>query len=603
MGFIMSSHFTIFLIWVMALSIMSEPSPSLPEYELNEEDAIHQHGERSNTDDVTILQNKYPSSHLVLEFPKPSQGLTRRKRDWIIPPLSFPENSRGSYPKLLATIRSNYDKEVKIQYSITGSGADQPPVGLFTVNKNNGNMYVTEPLDREKQDKYLLVAHAVAVGSGRAEEPMEIIVKVIDQNDNKPIFTQKSFVGIVPETAQKGFKFMTVTATDLDEPGSYNSDVRYSIIRQEPPQPSPNTFSINSVTGVIMVYATGLDREKCPKYTLTVMAADMEGDGLTTSAVIIIHVVSHTTLLQFEKSLYSVSVPENEVGALVVNMSVSEELHTLPLSTKYRIVDGDPDGAFNISTGAGKLEGIITTAKALDFEKKSSYTLFVTVDYDVQSETHLPTSTATIQIIVKHVNKFPIFDPVEKFIKVSKDLPVGSDLALYTAIAPDTAHQLRYHIDEDPAKWFDINAETGMIKTKHPLDRDSPFVKDGKYRIVILAKIVEIPVTGTGTIVLLLDDVNNNAPTTDECPLKICNLEPNLVRLVVRDRPGLTEPFSVELLDRPSDITTQMDNNGTVVELRFKTLREKRTFDIDLRVIDAGGLYKDHVKVTLYGKP
>lgn len=45
----------------------------------------------------------------------------------------------------------------------------------------------------------------------------------------------------------------------------------------------------------------------------------------------------------------------------------------------------------------------------------------------------------------------------------------------------------RYRMDRDPDKRLDINNETGMIKTKHPLDRESPFVKDGKYRVVILA--------------------------------------------------------------------------------------------------------------------
>ena len=45
----------------------------------------------------------------------------------------------------------------------------------------------------------------------------------------------------------------------------------------------------------------------------------------------------------------------------------------------------------------------------------------------------------------------------------------------------------RYRMDRDPAKWLDINSETGMIKTKHSLDRESPFAKDGKYRVLILA--------------------------------------------------------------------------------------------------------------------
>lgn len=49
-----------------------------------------------------------------------------------------------------------------------------------------------------------LKAHAVAEGSGNAETPMDIIVKVIDQNDNKPTFVQDTFVGEVAENSPKG---------------------------------------------------------------------------------------------------------------------------------------------------------------------------------------------------------------------------------------------------------------------------------------------------------------------------------------------------------------------------------------------------------------
>lgn len=42
------------------------------------------------------------------------------------------------------------------------------------------------------------------MGAGIAEDPMEIIVKVIDMNDNKPVFTQDPFTGTVPEASKPG---------------------------------------------------------------------------------------------------------------------------------------------------------------------------------------------------------------------------------------------------------------------------------------------------------------------------------------------------------------------------------------------------------------
>lgn len=63
----------------------------------------------------------------------------------------------------------------------------------------------------------------------------------------------------------EGFEFMTVNATDADEQGSDNADVRYSIKNQEPPEPSSNMFTINPISGVISVNADGLDREVSPQ--------------------------------------------------------------------------------------------------------------------------------------------------------------------------------------------------------------------------------------------------------------------------------------------------------------------------------------------------
>lgn len=51
-------------------------------------------------------------------------------------------------------------------------------------------------------------AHAVVEGSGSAEPAMPIVVNVLDQNDNKPVFAQAVFLGQVPEASPKGVYFI-----------------------------------------------------------------------------------------------------------------------------------------------------------------------------------------------------------------------------------------------------------------------------------------------------------------------------------------------------------------------------------------------------------
>ena len=47
-------------------------------------------------------------------------------------------------------------------------------------------------------------AHAVAEGTDNAEDPMDIIVNVIDQNDNSPIFEKSTYIGEVAEASPIG---------------------------------------------------------------------------------------------------------------------------------------------------------------------------------------------------------------------------------------------------------------------------------------------------------------------------------------------------------------------------------------------------------------
>ncbi|XP_051980582.1 cadherin-1-like isoform X17 [Xyrauchen texanus] len=548
---------------------------------------------------VTDSNNKAPQ----FEYSSSSFGLKRRNGGWIIPPFNEPENSKGPFPKKLVQIKSDYAKETRMVYSITGEGVDLEPKGLFTIDKFSGNLFVTQKLDREHKASYRLIAHSVGPDLDIKEAPMEVIVNVIDQNDNNPVFTQNPFSGHVPEAAPKDYEFMKVTATDADEPDNDNSDVRYSIISQDPPLPNPNMFDINSVTGGIRVIGTGLDREKYSRYTLVIRAADMAGEGRSTTGTAVITVTdSNDNAPQFEYTTYTASVPENKVGAVVAKMSVTDddEPGSAAWSTKYRIVDGDKNGFFNVSTGPSQLEGIITTAKPLDFEKTKQYILSVIVENDEPFVGSLPTSTATVTVNVEDVNEPPVFIPNEKVIFKPEDLPVDSELVTYTATDPDTgkSQKITYKIANDPAGWLNVNQETGVIKVRSPMDRESNFVKDDKYRAIILAiDNDEFPATGTATLIITLEDVNDNAPSINEGSIKTCNRDPVPVLLSITDKDAYpnSAPFSVETQgDTSKNWTAVMNGTATGIELRLSTPLEPGQYNVTLRVYDQQRLYQDH---------
>ncbi|MGH0157433.1 UNVERIFIED_CONTAM: hypothetical protein FKN15_055932 [Acipenser sinensis] len=161
----------------------------------------------------------------------------------------------------LDSIRSDRDKNRSLRYSVTGPGADQPPTGIFIINPISGELSVTKPLDREQISNFHLRAHAVDLNGNQVENPIDIVINVIDMNDNRPEFLHQIWNGTVPEGSKPGTYVMTVTAIDKDDPNSHNGILRYKILSQNPESPSSNMFTINNQTGDIITVAAGLDRE------------------------------------------------------------------------------------------------------------------------------------------------------------------------------------------------------------------------------------------------------------------------------------------------------------------------------------------------------
>ncbi|XP_042294402.1 B-cadherin-like isoform X2 [Sceloporus undulatus] len=541
-------------------------------------------------------EEEKPNESAVLRFPLAKPGLKRRKRDWVIPPIRVSENERGPFPKKLVQIKSNRDKDTKIFYSITGQGADTPPEGVFIIEKETGWMKVTQPLDREYIDKYHLLSHAVSENGKPVEEPMDIIITVTDQNDNKPQFTQEIFRGSVLEGATPGTSVMEVSATDADDAiESYNGVIAYSIISQVPEEPHKQMFAINRATGAISVIASGLDRERVKEYILTLQAADLDGEGLTNSATAVIEITdANDNAPEFKQQVYSAEVPENEVGLEVVRLAVTDkdEEGSPAWRAKYAIVQGNESGFFSISTDPETNEGILTTAKALDFEVRKQFILQVAVTNEVPFVVKLPTSTATVTVNVRDVNEAPVFEVSVQKAQVSEDIPVGQKIIAYTARDPDRlqTQRIRYSIGNDPAGWLAIHPENGIITTRSPLDRESPLVQNSTYRAIVLAVDDGLPpATGTGTLLLTLEDVNDNGPEPEQREITVCNSkpEPQFLHILDKDLPPNTSPFRAELTHNSEENwAVEMDEKGETAILKLLTPLKQETYDVYLRLFD-----------------
>ncbi|XP_013863505.1 cadherin-2 isoform X2 [Austrofundulus limnaeus] len=534
--------------------------------------------------------------------------LRRAKRDWVIPPINVPENSRGQFPEDLVRIRSDRDKNRVLRYSVTGPGADQPPNGIFIINSISGQLSVTKPLDREDISYFHLRAHAVDMNGNQVENPIDIVINVIDQNDNRPEFTHNVFNGSVPEGSKPGSFVMTVTAVDKDDPKTANGMLRYRILSQNPQSPSSNMFTINNKTGDIITVAAGLDREKVTQYTLIIQATDMEGNptyGLSNTATTVIRITDvNDNPPEFTTDTFFGEVQENRVNVIVANLTVTDkdQPHTPAWGAVYRIIFGDPTGRFSIPTDPTTNEGLLTVVKPIDFEQSRSFMLTIEAENEVPLARgiHQPRRpTATVSVRVLDVNESPEFNPNPKSIKLEEGPAVGLILTSFTAQDPDRfmRQTVRYSKIYDPANWLRIDS-AGQISTIGTLDRESPYVKNNLYNATFMASDnAEPPANGTGTLQIYLIDINDNEPRVFPPEVEMCEKpEPNALNITASD-PDLypnAGPFAFELASRSADIRRNWTLNrvgGDYAQLRLRIgSLPSGIYKIPITITDSGNV-------------
>ncbi|XP_025860819.2 cadherin-1-like [Vulpes vulpes] len=492
----------------------------------------------------------------VLTFPHARFGLKRQKRDWVVPPISIPENERGPFPKMVAQVKSNKNKEIQVFYSITGTGADEPPYGVFIMDRETGWLKVTKPLDREKKSHYVLFLHAVSSTGNAVEDTLEIVITVTDQNDNRPEFTQEVFEGSVMERAHPGTSVLQITATDVDDhENTYNAAIVYTILSQDPLVPHSNMFAINRQTGVISVLNPGLDQQSAPAYTLTVQAADLQGEGLSCRAKAVITVTqSNPNPPVFSPTSYTGQVFENKVDAGIVRLYVKDaDAAGSPAWKAVFSILNDRGGLFTITTDPETNDGLLKTAKGLDFETTQQYTLYVTVVNEVPLAS-LSTSTATVTVDVVDVNEAPVFVPPTKIVEMPKDVGVGQEITSYKAQDPDSfqSQKIRYQIWDDPSHRLDINSETGVISTRASLQMED--MKTQTFSAVVIATDNgQPPATGTGTLLLTFSHID--CPGVDSHCLDICQRGPESQAGGGMEQ--ISSPLTTHVLDTASGLPAQ----------------------------------------------
>uniref|UniRef100_A0A8D0FG95 Protocadherin Fat 4 n=1 Tax=Strix occidentalis caurina TaxID=311401 RepID=A0A8D0FG95_STROC len=374
--------------------------------------------------------------------------------------------------------------------------------GQFGID-NSGVLSIRQPLDRESQSFYSLVVqvHDMALlPASRYTSTAQVSIILLDVNDSPPSFISPKLT-YVPENTPIDTIVFKAQATDPDSgPNSY---IEYSLLR-----PLGNKFSIGTIDGEVRL--TGeLDRETVSNYTLTVIATDKGQPSLSSSTdvvVIVLDINDNNPL--FAQKLYKVEVGEDTLtGTDLIQVFATDGDEGTNGQVRYAIVSGDANNEFRIDS----VTGVITVAKPLDREKKPSYTLTV---QSADRGSSPRTDTTTVSIILKDVNDYiPTFELSPYSVNVPENLETLPKVILQVVARDDDQglnSKLTYVLvagNEEGA--FTLSA-SGELRLVQSLDRETK----EQYILLITAADAGSPaLTGTGTIAVTVDDVNDNVPT------------------------------------------------------------------------------------------
>lgn len=233
-------------------------------------------------------------------------------------------------------------------------------------------------LDREKRDAYILNVSASDGGNPQRTGFTLLNITVLDINDHKPVFTNKSYSANITENSAIGTSILKVLATDNDI--GMNGEVLYSIERGSHSDPS-FIFSIHEKTGVV-VNNILLDYEKKHDYNIFVRAKNpgVLGSSKFNVASVAIHVLDINDnkpdiRVEFELGgSYQVS-EDASVGTSVARIYVSDKDSGNNGEVDVTLEGGN--GHFSAKSDPNNNVDIIATAKTLDRERQAAYTLKV----------------------------------------------------------------------------------------------------------------------------------------------------------------------------------------------------------------------------------
>ena len=471
--------------------------------------------------------------------------------------LSIPESPLRQY-EIPDGKFSAYDYDLGnnavLEYEVVSQGA---PVEINTVT---GQLYATQPFDRESKDRYTLSVVCHDKGSPSLSVSTTVTLVITDVNDGTPTFTSSTFFFSVLESAPIRTVCGQVMATDHDL--GINSQFAYNIDLNVP-------FVIDS--GQIIL-SGGLDRETQGSYQFAVVAVDQGSPPLTGSAQVIISVLdANDNQPVFSMTSYLLTISELTTANTFLKLltATDPDLGTNAEIT-YTISDGNFEDTFSIIPDTGQ----VTLASTLDAERITSYNL--TIGARDNGQSFLEGFTRLTVLVEDANDNAPLFGKSSSYYyNVFENALIGQLVGQVSATDRDVTPQTLTYVFAIEENTFTIGASTGEIHINAALN----YTVTPQYNFNVLAVDSGTPqLTGTVEVLISVYPVNTDITTFSGDHFEISipedtQVSTRVVQYVPVNNDGT--PFITDFSFSQPSTFFAIDSNGIVsviLQLDYETI-------------------------------
>ncbi|XP_041111802.1 protocadherin-19 isoform X5 [Polyodon spathula] len=393
--------------------------------------------------------------------------------------------------------------------------------GLEIKTRGDGSRFaelvVEKSLDREMQSHYSYMITALDGGDPPNFGTVELNIKVIDSNDNNPVFDEPVFTVDVLENSPINTIVIDLNATDPDE--GTNGEVVYSF-NSYVSEKTRDVFKIDPRSGVITVSGM-LDFEDTQVYEIDVQAKDLGPNSIPAHCKVTVKVqdandnVPVINLLSVNSEMVEVS--ENApLGYVIALVRVSDRDSGSNGRVQCRLLGNVP---FRLQEYES-FSTILVDGR-LDREQKDTYNLTI-----LAKDNGIPSLQNTKSFIVKVTDEndnHPHFSKPYYQVIVQENNTPGAYLLSVSARDPDLGSNgsVSYQILQSQVRdmavftYVSINP-TGDIYALRSFNHE----QTRSFEFKVLAKDGGNPsLTSNATVRVIVLDVNDNTPVITAPPL------------------------------------------------------------------------------------